>query len=327
MATKYKRGRCWYLQWTEEGKQQRHSLGAITEADAKARRVALERERAGVRAVAGPVFAQWAVEYATWHSHEYPDNYYRIEQIIRMHLIPAFGTLPLGAIHRREVEAYKHARLVAGATPGTVSKELRTLQAMINRAVAWEVIPHNPIRGVNPPRDLSSKPPRWYTAQELELIYAADPIHWDIWRLLANTGMRRGEALQLPWRHVGKQEIRVLSEPTARTKSGKWRLIPVSEGAQDALERLKGSTGKTRFVLPQVAPTSVSRAFDKALERVRLDGSLHCLRHTYCSHLIMMGVSLRTVQVLAGHAHASTTERYAHLAPGHLQDSVKGLRL
>ncbi|MGB1305909.1 hypothetical protein [Pseudoalteromonas marina] len=39
------------------------------------------------------------------------------------------------------------------------------------------------------------------------------------------------------------------------------------------------------------------------------------------------GVPLRTVQVLAGHASVATTERYAHLAPGYLRNSVAGLNL
>ena len=143
------------------------------------------------------------------------------------------------------------------------------------------------------------------------------------WQLLANTGLRRGEAQNLNWKDVGKEEIRVLSREDARTKSGKWRIVPVSEGAQEALGGLQGG----RRVLPEVAPTSLSRAFERTLHRAEIPGSLHCLRHTYCSHLAMAGVPLRTVQVLAGHSSYKTTERYAHLAPGHLREAVAGLRI
>ena len=133
----------------------------------------------------------------------------------------------------------------------------------------------------------------------------------------------RGEAQALTWRDVGKDEIRVLSEEGARTKSGRWRIIPISAGADDALRELKGD----RSVLPAVSPTSLSRAFVRTLHRAEVPGSLHCLRHTYCSHLVMAGVPLRTVQVLAGHASYHTTERYAHLAPGHLREMTRGLHL
>lgn len=131
------------------------------------------------------------------------------------------------------------------------------------------------------------------------------------------------EAIALDWRNVGKEELRVISADGARTKSGRWRLIPLSSGASHALEELKGQ----RCVLPQVRPESLTRAFERTVARAELAGNLHCLRHTYCSHLVMQGVPLRTVQVLAGHASYQTTERYAHPAPGHLQDAVKGLDL
>ena len=54
---------------------------------------------------------------------------------------------------------------------------------------------------------------------------------------------------------------------------------------------------------------------------------VHCLRHTFASHLVMGGTNLRTVQVLLGHASIQTTEQYAHLSPDYLKDSLGGLNL
>lgn len=118
------------------------------------------------------------------------------------------------------------------------------------------------------------------------------------------------------------------SEEGARTKSGHWRAIPISRGAGEALEALAtASKPRLGYVLPQVAQTSLSRAFVRTLGRCDLDGHIHCLRHTYCSHLVQSWVPLRTVQVLAGHASSRTTERYAHLAPSTLRDAIAGLAL
>lgn len=47
MATIYTRGRAKYLQWSEAGQQRRISLGAVTDAEAEASRLAKERELAG----------------------------------------------------------------------------------------------------------------------------------------------------------------------------------------------------------------------------------------------------------------------------------------
>jgi len=51
----------------------------------------------------------------------------------------------------------------------------------------------------------------------------------------------------------------------------------------------------------------------------------HCNRHTFCSRLVAAGVSLKTVQVLAGHKTISMTARYSHLAPNTLHSAVECL--
>ncbi len=58
-------------------------------------------------------------------------------------------------------------------------------------------------------------------------------------------------------------------------------------------------------------------------------GSLHSLRHSFCSHLVMSGVDLTTVQRLANHSTSTSkvTEQYAQLAPSHLEQSTSRLDL
>lgn len=333
---KYKDGKSWYLDKTENGVRDRKSIGKVTEAEAEAQRVALERRLLGVIPAAGPSFSDWVEEYATWHSEEYPSSYARVEGIIRCHLDPYFGTLATGMISPREVEAYKKARKEF-VKPSTVTKELRTLQAILNKAVEWDVIPRNPIKNkVRPPKNLNSKPPRFYTRKELAAIFTAPKVgirsdgvqfpranYSDYWRLFANTGLRRGELYLIDKkRDIGNDEIRVISDESGgRTKSAKWRTIPLSDSAREALERLSRHDN----LAPDISPVSLSRAFEKDLKASGLDGSLHCLRHTFCSHLVMEGVPLRTVQILAGHSSITTTERYAHLAPDYLKTAVISL--
>jgi integrase len=129
--------------------------------------------------------------------------------------------------------------------------------------------------------------------------------------------------LQLRRQDVGQEAIRVLSTESERTKSGRWREIPLTDNAKDALEHLN----KDSYILPRIRPDSMSRTFMRCATRAGVGGTLHSLRHTYISHLVMANVPLRVVQVLAGHAHYVTTERYAHLSPGHLQDAGKSINL
>jgi len=142
--------------------------------------------------------------------------------------------------------------------------------------------------------------------------------------LLANTGIRRAEAMNLKWSNVNEDRIHILSTSAQRTKSAKWRDIPLSPGATEALKII---IRDTEFVFPRIAGSSLSRAFKTSVVNASLGGSLHDLRHTFISHLVMNGIDLRTVQILAGHASFKTTLEYAHLSPKHLRDSVSNLAL
>ena len=72
---------------------------------------------------------------------------------------------------------------------------------------------------------------------------------------------------------------------------------------------------------------SVKTAFQKACKKAGLEGvSVHSLRHTFASHLIMAGVPIKTGQVLLGHKSIGTTlDIYGHLSPEHIALAVNRL--
>jgi site-specific recombinase XerD len=69
--------------------------------------------------------------------------------------------------------------------------------------------------------------------------------------------------------------------------------------------------------------SEVKKSFAKVCRKAGIvDFRFHDLRHTFASHLVMKGVSLKAVQELLGHADLTMTMRYAHLSKAHLQEAV-----
>lgn len=339
MATVYPRGERWYLNWSEGGRQLRKSLGKITAEDAEKFRIAKDFELATGRRVfvAASLFEDHLRRYLTWHATQFPHSHFRVKQISEQ-CFAAFVGRALSQITQPEIERWKAERMSRVGlnrqreetvmSSETASKELRTLKAVLNKAVEWGEIERSPAKDVKAPKNLRSAPIHWYSKADLAKLYRGSR-YAPTWRLITNTGLRRAEAQQLRWRDVDLKEgrLNVLSREDARTKSGRWREVPLSDSARAALARLKRMTGKRDYVLPRMTGPSLSRAFLAEAHARGLAGSLHSLRHTYGAHLVMAGVPLRTLQVLMGHASFVTTERYAHIGKDHLREQAKLVNL
>ena len=52
------------------------------------------------------------------------------------------------------------------------------------------------------------------------------------------------------------------------------------------------------------------------------DFRFHDLRHTFASHLVMKGASIKAIQELLGHADIKMAMRYSHLSQAHLKESI-----
>jgi len=139
--------------------------------------------------------------------------------------------------------------------------------------------------------------------------------------------MRRGELLGLKWDQIKDKRI-CLTE----TKTDRERQIPMNGVVRKVFKHQRAKNGlKSDYVFCQdggkpITPTILRTAFRNALKKAKIKNiCFHDLRHTFASHLIMNGVSLKAIQELLGHTNIKTTMRYAHLSPEHHQAAVDSL--
>jgi integrase len=326
VATIYARGDTYYLNWREAGTQFRRSLGKIGRKEAEAIRVQKEAELSGLIAPrAGRTVGHVLQDYLDWSQAARPDSYKGTKYAL-LPLIAAFGPHPAEGLNPDLVDRWSNDQPKAAAT---IAKSLKMARAAYRRAIRLQQVRANPFESATMPKVIVSRAPPWFTHDELADLFKAQ--RGPLWRFMVNTGVRRGEIAKARRDDVRNGMLHIESTETGRTKSGRWRWVPLNDAALDAL----ASLGEDRLV--DCHPDTITDWFGEDREAVNVErekarkrplkGSPHWLRHTFCTHLAQAGVSLHEIQRLAGHSSVAVTEKYAHHLPDAGRSAIDRLKL
>jgi len=278
----------------------------------------------------------------TW-LHEYkklelrPSTWESYEVIIRNHLVPAVGAIPLQDLRTEHLQKLYNDKIKAGLSAQTVHHIHKVIHSALDKAVETRKIPHNVSEAVTLP-PIRRKEIQTLTPDEQERFLAAIREHrlGPAFLLLLGTGMRRGELLALQWQDVdlkkGLVHIRrgltyvrgqfVFQEP--KTEKSK-RIIPLPNAVIEALldhqykTIAEGNFGPDKPVFctqtgNYYLPRNFNRAFYRICQKAGIDKNLHALRHTFATRLLEQGENLKVVQEILGHAKISTTaDIYSHV--------------
>jgi len=127
-----------------------------------------------------------------------------------------------------------------------------------------------------------------------------------------------------------------MSPLTSAVASGSWRRLGSRHGAHDYVGtselltdtlksvKLANNQGDRVFCNRDGMPyRSCCSVFERAVRKAEVkDFTVHDLRHTFASRLVMAGVDLPMVKELLGHRDISMTMRYMHLSSDHKQTAV-----
>lgn len=213
----------------------------------------------------------------------------------------------------------KGGKAVVEGGAGTASRTAGLLGGILSFAVSEGIIPFNPATGVKRPAD--NRRQRRLSAEEYrtlgEALAAADAdreteqgLH-AIW-LLALTGCRLGEVLNLKWAEVDRDGGCFRLQDTKEGAS----VRPVGKAAFDLIEQITPKEGNP-FVLTAIrgegAFRGMARAWKRIMDRAKLEGvTAHTLRHSFASVAADLGLTETVVAALLGHSAGSVTSRYVH---------------
>ena len=319
--------RSWVLQRTMGGKQRLITIGnaaILSERVAKdvARRLILrlelgqnpaDKKQRGRKTPTYSAFLQsyWDMAAPTWKpSTREISCIYR-----RNHLDHAFAGRFLDEIGHADAVRW-HAALTRTSGPGAANRAMEILRAMFGKAEAWGYLPEhsNPFRGIK--RNKGRKIERFLSEDEMarlgqELADARDekPLEVAVISLLALTGCRRGEILNLTWAEVQGRKLKLTDSKTGP------RIVWLGQEARTVLNRLTRGKKHERVFPFDVQPASAIDSFWRNLRAKAglKDVRLHDLRHNYASLAARSSETLPMIGSLLGHRALGSTARYAHL--------------
>ncbi len=224
----------------------------------------------------------------------------------------------------------------------SINREISCLRHLFRKAVEWEMMERSPFdRGKSLLLKENNARLRFLTEDEVKRLLDACSSHLrDIVICALNTGMRRGEILSLKWSQIRNGLIYL-----EQTKTDEPRQVPINEELARLFQeiRRKQKVGTEHvFTYSRVNPMKgkpagtpvlnvlegnpvsyIKTAFWAALRRAGIvNFKFHDLRHTFASHMVMRGASLKEVQEILGHKTMTMTLRYAHLSQEHKKKAV-----
>lgn len=209
--------------------------------------------------------------------------------------------------------------------PGTVNRDLGILSRLLSMARDNGLIPENPSSRVRRLRDQNERA-RFLNLDEQERLLAVMVGRYaisvrPIFILALNTGMRRGEMINLRWSDVNWERNVIV---VRKTKTGFVRSIPINQRVAEVLKSRPHEIDSERVF--SILPKTLWSAFRTLTKRAGLkDLRFHDLRHTFATRLSDAGADPFTIADLLGHRNLNMTKRYTHVLESNRQHALATL--
>ena len=366
-----KRGRRWIVvvnlgrdPQTKKRRQVWYSHKTSSEAEAHLAQILSAMHGGGWTAPAkirfGDFCEQWLRDYAAGAVGPVTLRNYRT--IIRTHLVPKLGHVPLDRLSAQAIQGYLSEMLRNGGTrqqglhPNSVHKDYRVLREILGHAVRWGYLGRNPAAMADPPKQRRREVQVWDEEQvRLFLAKARTSPYSPLYLTAILTGMRSGEVAGLRWRDTNLT-LGVASVRQSFTRLGRGQLFKEPKTAaarraialpaavvealhavradQEANKRILGTEYQDHdLVFAQVdgkplhMHNIVRRDFRRVMKEAKVPRiTFHDLRHAHASYLARAGVPAKVAQERLGHATPHFTMAvYTHTLAGQQEAAARAV--
>lgn len=290
---------------------------------------------------------KWFNEYVVSGKRQMTGERYK--RVIERYLKPYLGHTQLNRLSPADIRALVTKWESEGVTPYSIDYSHGILSSALKYAVKMEVLFRNPAQIVDTPRveKKEVQPPDITTVNNiLASSHEKSDRLFPALRLIAYSGVRRGECLGLHWQHVdfARQDISIAFSLTRSFERGlileppkskaSRRVIDLDSGTMEVLRNHKvkqmehrlslgGAYEDSDRVFPNEFgqlpnPMVLTRASNHVTKRIEVHGvKPHDLRHFHASVLLQSGQNPVLVSKRLGHSTVSMTlDIYGHLMPG-----------
>jgi integrase len=274
----------------------------------------------------------------------------RYRQLLALYIKPNIGSMRIQKLRPVHLNDLYGKLLRTGGkdgrplSPRTVGHVHRVLHRLLSHATTWGVTTQNVAGAVSPPRVPDETEVQILSEEQIATILNAleGRTLRPVISFLLGTGARRGEALALRWKDLdlaaGTVRIERSLEQTKvglrfkspKTKNGR-RSVAISPWLVAELRAHRARQQERRLALGQGrapdgslvfarwdgatrSPHWLTQKFALTMDTLKIDCTLHGLRHTHVSQLIAAGMDVLTISRRIGHASPTITLGvYGHL--------------
>lgn len=240
--------------------------------------------------------------------------------IYHVYQLAKYYHIPPDQLSDDQLKAYLfHQATVRKLSPSSLNQVVSSLRFFYSKVLRRSV---DFLRHALPRPRRATRRPQVFSREEVEQLLTVGckcQKHRAFLATLYGAGLRLSEACHLKAEHINRARMQIR---VVQGKGRKDRYTLLSPVLLHELEEYWKEYRPKHWIFPATCnplvpmdPRVAQKFFYDAVHRAGLHtrGGIHCLRHSFATHLLEAGVEITVVQKLLGHSSLATTSGYLHV--------------